>query len=357
MMRAKELRKILFAMIKNGELMPGDDIGSAKELAERYQTPLISVNRIMAQLHREGIVRRVKGHGTFVAEDACRKLALRIGFFTSYSRMSMSPRQFSGFGIWYSYVIDVLKRRGDIPVLLELEDLKNPDLGKVKQLDGLLLAASVDDDMLNALSGQELSVVQILDATPGFHSFYQVIPDLSAGFTSAAQLIKKSGICKVGVVIRGAVEAHEKRGAAIIETLVRSGFSQSNITVHRLPVIVGDHGEISAYNFAAQEFKCARPDEVFLCSSDYLAIGIVSWCLSGKLRPGEDIKLIGFDNLEGEGYTPFGAPFLTTVDFPRKEIMDQAIVLLVRAIRREAGFPGIIKVPTRVIVRNSFPGI
>ena len=355
-MQAKELKKMLFAMIKSGELTPGDDIGSAGELAERYQVPLISVNRIMAQLHRDGIVRRVKGHGTFVAEDACRKLALRIGFFTSYSRMSMSPRQFSGFGIWYSYVIDALKRRGDVPVLLELEDLKNPDLGKAKQLDGLLLATSVNDDMLNALSGQELPVVQILDATPGFHSFYQVIPDLSTGFTSAAQLIKKAGICKVGVVIREA-ESHEKRGAAIIEALVRSGFSRSDIMIHRLPVIVGDHGEISAYNFAAQEFKCAHPDEVFLCSSDYLAIGIVSWCLSGKLRPGEDIKLIGFDNLEGEGYTPFGVPFLTTVDFPRKEIMYQAVMLLARAIRREAGFPGIIKVPTRVIVRNSFPGI
>ena len=52
--------------IRNGELAPGERLPSGRELATRYGVALMTIQRAIATLRDEGLVRSYRGRGTFV---------------------------------------------------------------------------------------------------------------------------------------------------------------------------------------------------------------------------------------------------------------------------------------------------
>ncbi|HEU4975647.1 MAG TPA: GntR family transcriptional regulator [Baekduia sp.] len=64
--KGEQLRSILADLI--GALQPGDPLPSERELAERYDVARMTVRAEVTRLAAEGLVERVQGRGTFVAE-------------------------------------------------------------------------------------------------------------------------------------------------------------------------------------------------------------------------------------------------------------------------------------------------
>jgi GntR family transcriptional regulator len=53
--------------IKSGQLRPGDNVGSERELARIHRVSLMTARHALASLEREGVVERRQGVGTFVS--------------------------------------------------------------------------------------------------------------------------------------------------------------------------------------------------------------------------------------------------------------------------------------------------
>src|SRR5262245_13114672 len=64
--KGEQLREILEAMIR--ELPPGARLPSERSIAERFQVARMTVRQEVNELASRGLVRRVMGAGTFVAE-------------------------------------------------------------------------------------------------------------------------------------------------------------------------------------------------------------------------------------------------------------------------------------------------
>jgi GntR family transcriptional regulator len=84
-----QLKSLLLARIESGELKPQDRLETEDELAGRYHVSKATVRQALAELAREGQVRREQGRGTFVAEP----------------RVEQGPRELTSFS-------DDMKRRG-----------------------------------------------------------------------------------------------------------------------------------------------------------------------------------------------------------------------------------------------------
>jgi GntR family transcriptional regulator len=84
-----QLKSLLLARIESGELKPHDRLETEDELAGRYRVSKATVRQALAELAREGEVRREQGRGTFVAEP----------------RVEQGPRELTSFS-------DDMKRRG-----------------------------------------------------------------------------------------------------------------------------------------------------------------------------------------------------------------------------------------------------
>ena len=110
----RQIRNILSANIRSGLLKPGD-VTSEQELASEFGVSRITIRAALARLAREGLVVRVPGRGTFIAEP--QKLQPQSAL-TSFSENMMA-----------------LGKRPGHRTLLVGEVLATPKLAEALQLD------------------------------------------------------------------------------------------------------------------------------------------------------------------------------------------------------------------------------
>ena len=63
----KRIQGIILKRIESGQLKPGDEVSSERELARIHKVSLMTARHALAELEREGMVERRRGAGTFVA--------------------------------------------------------------------------------------------------------------------------------------------------------------------------------------------------------------------------------------------------------------------------------------------------
>ena len=91
------------------------------------------------------------------------------------------------------------------------------------------------------------------------------------------------------------------------------------------------------------------------CCSDIVALAIYDTLQEHGITPGEEIKIIGFDNIEGT-MGGFDRPVLSTVDPCWAECGKVLADVIIREILEGRKMPSTIPVEAKFIFRSSFPG-
>ncbi|HWH93511.1 MAG TPA: GntR family transcriptional regulator [Baekduia sp.] len=87
--KGEQLRAILEDLID--ALKPGDPLPSERELAERYDVARMTVRAELTRLASEGMVERVQGRGTFVAEARVAQAATLSSFTEDMRARGLKP--------------------------------------------------------------------------------------------------------------------------------------------------------------------------------------------------------------------------------------------------------------------------
>jgi LacI family transcriptional regulator len=138
-------------------------------------------------------------------------------------------------------------------------------------------------------------------------------------------------------------------------TLRRKGFLQA-LRKHNLParkelMVYADFGIETGRQAMKQLLQLPEPPTAVFAANDPQAIGAFYACRDAGLRVPEDVSLAGAGNIEGI-YHPL--PFLTTIDWPRRELGNVAAEILLRAIEnRDASIPEAHVFPPQLLVRHS----
>lgn len=106
----------------------------------------------------------------------------------------------------------------------------------------------------------------------------------------------------------------------------------------------------SGYEAMQRLLDRPEPPTALFCSSDLLAFGAIAAARERGLYVPEDISIIGFDDIEMAAYV---VPSLTTVRQDRAEIGQTCAELLIRMLDGVSQSPGTLRIPTRLIIRNS----
>lgn len=77
----ERLRTQLINQVVSGELRPGDALPSELEMAGQLTLARSTVRQALAELERSGLIRRVRGKGTFIHEDARSRLTSKFEAF------------------------------------------------------------------------------------------------------------------------------------------------------------------------------------------------------------------------------------------------------------------------------------
>lgn len=78
--------------IETGEYKPGDQLPSQRELCEKYHTSLMTMRRVLDELHRVGTIRTIPGKGIYVSQHARpTDYGSLEGFEMQMARLGMKP--------------------------------------------------------------------------------------------------------------------------------------------------------------------------------------------------------------------------------------------------------------------------
>jgi LacI family transcriptional regulator len=127
------------------------------------------------------------------------------------------------------------------------------------------------------------------------------------------------------------------------------------VTGEAEPVMFGTWVESWGHEAVAQIWsrEGEKPDGIF-CGNDQIARGVVDALRERGIRVPQDVSVVGFDNWEiVAGQT---RPPLTTVDMELKELGRQAGLTVLALAEGRVVEPGILKLPCRLVVRQSCGG-
>lgn len=115
-------------------------------------------------------------------------------------------------------------------------------------------------------------------------------------------------------------------------------------------VVICDYDYQDGYKACEKLMNLPEPPTAIVTLSDARAVGVVRWLKEHKLRPGRDVDIVGFDNVD---ISQMSEPEITTIAQPRQELGREGAKLLISQIQdREQSARGII-LQHKMIIRET----
>ena len=350
--RVKDIAAKIREEVSQKRLKAGTAVMSARGFASRFNVSLVTANRALNQLVAEGVLYRIQGSGTFVKGDQFGG-SMVIGI-ADMPDIQSDPGRYAANGIFLDSSLTQLSKHECKIQYISYDDFceyeKTPSL--LNSIDGLIISASYLDSKTRRIFENYKGVLTF------FRNEYiidmpcnQVIPDLDSGFAEVFKPISPEDFD--GIIIIG---AHHRNAFARCEHFKKQArkakFDTSNIIEKHLRLSSDNNIRFLSCQFALKMLKHFKNKLIF-CASDFISLGLLDAAAKGGFKPGKDFILVSYDNLEDYGMHPFAEPFLTTIDYPKKEIAKRAVELTIAAVKNHDRCQHIIKVPTNLIIRQT----
>ncbi len=347
-----ELRHNIFI----GTLKPGDRLPSEWELVTELNISRATIQRAWQAAQDEGLIYRVMGKGTFIAEPPTKVTSPQaIGFII--------PEYRSLFAMQMLGSVERVMRKHSYQVIFAHTDRniseENRVLEQMKRdgVSGVLLTPARGEVVGRYINSPQYSLptVFIDRPIPGL-SIPCVSSDNYSGALQAMHHLMSIGHRNILFVAQPTFDLWtvSERYRAYRDVLIAHGQ-----TPHEAFLFSKDQ-ELSTYEAYSFEDELLdslatlltspeRPTAIFAVN-DYLALQVRKAIQKAKLRVPKDISLVGFDNLQ---ITEHIDPPLTTIAQDGIKIGEQAALRLLSMINGEKELPLMTVVPTRLIVRSS----
>ena len=222
-----------------------------------------------------------------------------------------------------------------------------------KRVDGILISLSNDtndDDHLKAILERKIPLVQFDKISKLINSSKVIINDQKAAMNATQHLID-AGFTKIAY-IRGPINPQNA-----IDRFIgyKKALEKNDLPFNSHLVYTCEHVTFEEGVFFAEQILIDHPDvEAIFCTTDLVAVGVLSYFNEHNIKVPEQIALMGFSNWF---MSQVLTPKLSTIDQPSHEMGKESFNLLLDQMncqRKGTPFtPKIIELETTVIVRES----
>ena len=222
-----------------------------------------------------------------------------------------------------------------------------------KRVDGILISLSNDtndDDHLKAILERKIPLVQFDKISKLINSSKVIINDQKAAMNATQHLID-AGFTKIAY-IRGPINPQNS-----IDRFIgyKKALEKNDLPFNSRLVYTCEHVTFEEGVFFAEQILSDHPDvEAIFCTTDLVAVGVLSYFNEHNIKVPEQIALMGFSNWF---MSQVLTPKLSTIDQPSHEMGKESFNLLLDQMncqRKGIPFtPKIIELETTVIVRES----
>ncbi len=359
-----KLKEYLLAAINEGRLQPGDCIGSENNLGSDFGISRPSVRNAIDELIKEGLVNRVPGKGTFVADPASRSFVqsskvisfvvpdVQTPFIGPIYKGVQRVAEENGYALAvYSSDWQIEKENRNIRLAMERGECGTiifPNWGRHNYSEILELKKSGYPFVLIDRYFRDIPTDYVV--VDNFMGAFEAVEYLiGLGHTSIAHVMGLPGTAN-DARLEGYKQALLGKGLKVQEgNMLMIGSAEEDQT---------EPHQACGYEETLELLqKKNRPTAIF-AGSDFIALGVIQAAKSMGLSVPDDIAVVGFDDLEFASWPDIE---LTTVAQPKEDIGAIAAELLIEKIEakrkmREIQIQQIVLQP-RLIARRTCGGV
>lgn len=350
------LQEWLKERIISGEYRENGQIPTEAELAEQFQYSRQTIRQAIRALENEGLVRRIRGRGTFVCRYQNERIAARtpgagrIGVLTTYLDDYIFPGIING-------IERVLTENGELLTLGLTHNKTQQEAAALRRLldsgiNGLIIEgtksalSTPNKPIIQTFRDAGIPIVFINGFYDGGSDSYVVMDDVRSG-EMVTQLLLDNGHRNIGGIFKSDDIQGIKRYQGMIRGMQNNGLN------------ISDDGILWYTTEDIEYFFGGSMDEMVLnrlkdmsaviCYNDEIAVKLISMLNRAGMSVPKDISVVGFDN------SPFAAlPLydLTTVTYPAQQIGETAAKVLLKSLE-DPSYREYIKIEPELILRKS----
>ncbi len=338
--------------METGAYQYGDKLPSENELAIRFGVSRQTVRQAVGVLESEGLVRRVRGSGTFVADPQKlpRQPTGNIGVIATYLDEYIFPSLLRG-------VESVLaKERYAMSLGVTHNRLENEARAltniNVTGFDGLIVEGTKTAcpnpnlPFYESLARQGVPLVFVNGGYPIPQALFVGMDDVAAGELACNTLLKY-GHKKIAGILKSDDIQGRQRYAGFSRAMEKAGCPVEEDAVFWYDTESYDH--LFGGNADNALLKRLRGFTAVICYNDQTAVRFLAMLKRLGLRAPKDLSIVSFDNSSLAKKSLFN---LASVVYPGRQIGEEAARLLVEWLR--SGKPGeSIKIPPVIKLRGS----
>ncbi len=347
----RQIEDWLRAEIAAGRITENAQIPDERVLAKRLKLSRMTVRRAIMTLTDDGLLYRVRGRGTFVAQKRptaktpAQSSIAQVGVVSPLGATELRQSFFyyrilEGFqSVTFEQRLSLVHRRVTPPYPEFAASLV-----REAKLDALMILGIVDPEILLALTGQGLPVV-LVDSTqpPGAKPLDHITHSSEDGAFQSTLHLLELGHRRITMLSFGPTPAALEREAGFTRALASRGIAASPESIVR-----ADCNGSAAYAAVRRILREPQPPTAIFCATDETAIGAINAVKDQGLRVPHDVSIAGFGDL---GY--FSQPALTSVRIPVEEIGRKAAAVLRARLDHPDAPPVELLFPTEFVARAS----
>lgn len=335
-----QLKQILEKLLRT--LKPGDIIPSENQIAEHFKLHRLTARQAITELVNDGLLYRVHGSGTFVAETTVRTASNTIGcLFRSIRPRTASDNFFLEI---FEAFEDELSKNKNFMLYKSLNNMKEEDIfNTITEIlstnpAGLVLDERVPDRILEKLKNLSIPVI-LLNRKSLCAGVRSVIPDSESSLSHALNYLRENRHRKILFIYETASQNQRK----MAEELEKSYSDSGEIMI--IPATETDFSGKSYRDAVKKGLKHHKPTAI-LTGFDWIAKNAYDELQKQGLRIPRDISVISIGGFELAASLD---PQLTTIKIDTAQMGRIAA----RVVLNTDEYPEIIKIPGYLEERRS----
>lgn len=340
--------------VEQGRLKAGSRIYSENELVSIFGVSRQTARHAVTVLEQQGIVRRIRGSGTYVngaesTEIAKRNKTMRIAVMTTYVDEYIFPsmlKEMEGRLSRAGYSLQIAFTNNTV----EKERMILKGFLKVGAVDGIITETTKSGlpnpnlDIYRAILQKNIPVLFLNSSYPGLDAVHVCLDDYQAGKMVTEHLLQ-CGHRRIAGIFKSDDGQGHKRYAGYVDALM-----EREIKVKGERIAWIDTCELKEMKEeAARYLRRLKGCTACVCYNDEVANQLVGICKEEGIRIPADLSIVGIDNSDLAGRCEIP---LTSAQNPVKELAGLAaskMLGMLEGIRGEES----VELKPEMIIRNS----
>ncbi|MDD5599453.1 MAG: GntR family transcriptional regulator [Victivallaceae bacterium] len=353
----------LIDQIRSGTLKPHECILSENEISRKYNISRRSSRKALDNLVKKGLLYRMAGKGTFVADVKNTPGSLNL---CQYTFAFIVP---DIDDIFISEICKGLQEAANASRCNLIIQSSNGDIEKEninieyalqQHVNGVIIFPNwgkANIDVIYRLKEEKIPFVLIDRYFKDFDTDYVVVDNRRGAFEMTSYLIRL-GHRKIGHLYGTEGSANDERLEGYRDALAAAGIVYRTDYVKKIDMEMRLNGEDrfepdrqGGYENMRKLLALEEPTTAVFAGNDYQAIGAMQAIKDAGLKVPDDVSVAGFDDLK---FSPLLETPLTTVRQPKKEIGLKAFNILLDKVRNDdCKETAKVVLDTEIVIRKS----